>query len=238
MHNVQNAMVAALVSYAMGIKIENIRQGLRTFDTSYFQVPGRMNIFDEHPFKVILDYGHNPAAIQCMVDLVGRLDVEGERICVLSTPGDRRDEDVIQIAQIVAKGKFEHVIVRRDDHRRGRGDREIPELLQKALIEAGYPKDSISLIVDEQEAVDAALERADRGDLILIFGDAISRCWKQIITHRPGQPGTVGPRLVEEQSEVSIPLDGPATPTGMTSAEFEALIIDERGVRLARELSD
>ena len=125
MHNVQNAMVAALISYAMGIKVENIRQGLRTFDTSYFQVPGRMNIFDEHPFKVILDYGHNPAAIKCMVDLVDRLTVEGERICVLSTPGDRRDEDVEEIAQIVANGQFQHVIVRRDDHRRGRGDREI-----------------------------------------------------------------------------------------------------------------
>ena len=26
-----------------------------------------MNVYDEHPFKVILDYGHNPAAIQAMV---------------------------------------------------------------------------------------------------------------------------------------------------------------------------
>ena len=38
MHNVQNAMAAAVVAYAQGIKLENIRQGLRTFDTSYFQV--------------------------------------------------------------------------------------------------------------------------------------------------------------------------------------------------------
>ena len=36
----------------------------RTFDTSFFQVPGRMNIFDQHPFTTILDYGHNPAAIK------------------------------------------------------------------------------------------------------------------------------------------------------------------------------
>ena len=33
-HNVQNAMFAALMAYAMGTRIDNIRQGLRTFDTS------------------------------------------------------------------------------------------------------------------------------------------------------------------------------------------------------------
>ncbi|MCP4845688.1 MAG: cyanophycin synthetase, partial [Actinomycetia bacterium] len=56
MHNVQNAMFAAAVAYSMEVKLEEIRHGLRTFDTTFFQAPGRMNIHDEHPFKVILDY--------------------------------------------------------------------------------------------------------------------------------------------------------------------------------------
>ena len=42
--------------------------------------PGRMNVFDEHPFKVILDYGHNPAAVEAMAELVERLEVTGRRI--------------------------------------------------------------------------------------------------------------------------------------------------------------
>src|SRR6186713_652011 len=75
MHNVQNAMVAAAMAFSMGLKLEDIRHGLRTFDTTFFQTPGRMNIFDEHPFKVILDYGHNAAAVEAMVSLVTRLDV-------------------------------------------------------------------------------------------------------------------------------------------------------------------
>src|SRR4030095_2372526 len=73
MHNVQNAMFAALTAYAMNVKLENIRHGLRTFDTSFFQAPGRMNIFDEHGFKVILDYAHNPAAVEAMCLMVRRL---------------------------------------------------------------------------------------------------------------------------------------------------------------------
>ena len=90
-HNVQNAMFAAAMAYAMEVRLEDIRHGLQTFDTTYFQAPGRMNIYHDHPFKVILDYGHNPAAVEAMVDVAGRLDVKGRRICVLAAPGDRRD---------------------------------------------------------------------------------------------------------------------------------------------------
>ncbi|HRP07307.1 MAG TPA: cyanophycin synthetase, partial [Gemmatimonadales bacterium] len=63
LHNVSNAMVAAAMAFSMGIKLETIRQGLRTFDTTFFQAPGRANVFNEHPFKVILDYGHNAHAV-------------------------------------------------------------------------------------------------------------------------------------------------------------------------------
>ena len=79
MHNVQNAMFAAALAYNMDIGIEDIQHGLRTFDSTFFQAPGRMNIYDEHPFKVILDYAHNAAAVKAICDLVDRFDVEGRR---------------------------------------------------------------------------------------------------------------------------------------------------------------
>jgi cyanophycin synthetase len=120
MHNVQNAMFAAALAYNMDISIEDIRHGLRTFDSTFFQAPGRMNIYDEHPFKVILDYAHNAAAVKAICDLVDRFDVEGRRIAVLAAPGDRRDQDIHDIATIAA-GHFDHYICRCDDNRRGRG---------------------------------------------------------------------------------------------------------------------
>ncbi len=94
MHNVQNAMFAAAMAFSLGIKLDAIRQGLRTFDTTFFQAPGRMNVFNEHPFKVLFDYGHNAHAVAAMADLAQRLDVTGRRIVVLAGPGDRRDEDL------------------------------------------------------------------------------------------------------------------------------------------------
>jgi cyanophycin synthetase len=156
-------MFAGVMAYAMGVKVEHIRQGLRTFDTTYFQAPGRMNVFNDLPFKVIMDYGHNPAAVQVMSDLVQRMDVRGRRIVVLSGPGDRRDEDIRGMAVIAAKA-FDHVILRRDDSLRGRGPREVPEIMHAALRAAGIPDDRSTIIPDEQEAIDHALKMAAPGN--------------------------------------------------------------------------
>ena len=47
-----------------------------------------MNVFDEHPFQVILDYGHNPDAVRGDVpSWRERLEVKGRRIVVLAGPG-------------------------------------------------------------------------------------------------------------------------------------------------------
>lgn len=179
LHNVQNAMFAAGIAFSMGVDLEEIRHGLRTFDTSFFQAPGRMNIFDDHPFKVIMDYAHNPAAVKAMVDLSERLEPKGKRILVLAAPGDRRDEDVRNIASLCA-GKFDHYICRRDDGLRGRESDEIPTMLRDQLMADGVSADAIEVIPEEQVAVDHALNMAQKDDQLLIFVDAIGRSWRQI----------------------------------------------------------
>jgi cyanophycin synthetase len=233
-HNVQNAMFAAAMAFSMGLKLEDIRHGLRTFDTTFFQAPGRMNIFDEHPFKVILDYGHNAAAVEVMCQLVSRLEVAGRRICVLAAPGDRRDEDIAEVGRIAA-GHFDRYIVRRDDGLRGRGPEEVPHLLRDALLEADVPSDKVAVIPDEQAAIEAALCEAQPGDLVLIFADAITRSWKQVIQFRPDATGRLIERTRVPQPEpVAMPAAARATVSLAEDGRRE-FVRDGRGVRLARE---
>ncbi|MDE4976081.1 cyanophycin synthetase, partial [Francisella tularensis subsp. holarctica] len=52
-HNVQNSMFAIAICYSMGMSLDDMRDGLRTYVTSFYQAPGRMNWFEEHPFKVL-----------------------------------------------------------------------------------------------------------------------------------------------------------------------------------------
>jgi len=231
LHNVQNAMVAASLAFALGIKLDAIRQGLRTFDTTFFQAPGRMNVFNEHPFKVLMDYGHNAHAVGVMADLAGRLDVSGRRIVVVAGPGDRRDEDLVEIAGAVA-GKFDRYIVRRDDALRGRDGDEVPRIIAKALKEKGVADAAITIIPDEQEAIAAALKMGHPGDLLLVFADALARSWKQITKfHVEGTPAPAVKR-VEPVAAIEPAIEERAV------VEMDGLIRDERGIRFARETED
>jgi cyanophycin synthetase len=231
MHNVQNAMFAAAMAFSMGVKLEDIRHGLRTFDTTFFQAPGRMNIYDEHPFKVVLDYGHNPAAVGAMVELVRRIEVKGRKIVVVAAPGDRRDEDMHEIARLAA-GRFDHYICRRDDSLRGRAPDEVPRILAATLEKNGVPRSRIREIPDEQAAVDAALRMAAPGDLLLIFADAITRSWKQVIHFHPATSDR--PTVPSE-----VALTSPVLPGAAPMPEDGGTIVrDERGVRLARDDED
>jgi cyanophycin synthetase len=184
LHNVQNAMFAAALAYGLKISRENIEHGLRTFTTSFFQAPGRLNVFDEHPFKVIMDYAHNAHGVRAMTGLTDQLLVAGQRIVVLAAPGDRRDEDVIELAKAAA-GHYDTYICKRDDNTRGRRGDEIPALLKRTLVEAGVADGQVEVIEDEQAAITSALKRAKPGDLVVVFADNVSRSWKQIIYFKP-----------------------------------------------------
>ncbi|PRQ09327.1 cyanophycin synthetase [Enhygromyxa salina] len=265
--NVQNAMFAALIAWVMDVKVDNIRVGLRTFDTTFFQAPGRLNVFDELPFKVILDYGHNPAAVAAMAETAKRMDVGGRRLCVLAAPGDRRDEDIRGIA-VAAATAFDEFVLRRDDSLRGREAHEVPAILRAALLEAGVSPDAITVIEDEQAAVTAALELAEPKDLLVIFGDNITRCWKQIIHFGAGDGrsadpaaivdgiGNLAPALAPElvsglgtgphpivsaeqaASELADQVEPVRDDRPLTIGSHKDVIVDERGVRIAREESD
>jgi cyanophycin synthetase len=230
LHNVQNAMFAAALAYNMDIGLEDIRHGLRTFDSSFFQAPGRTNIYDEHPFRVILDYAHNPAAVTAMCGLVDRFDVEGRKIVVLSAPGDRRDEDIREIAEIAA-GHFDHFVCRCDDGRRGRGEDEVAIMLKNKLLEEGISADQIEVIPDEQEATRHALEMAESGDLILVLGDNTKRTWKQIIYFNSGAHAEAP--VKKTAAALAFPDSG-----GFQIDGDLEIISDERGVRIARDEGD
>jgi cyanophycin synthetase len=193
-----------------------------------------MNVFNEHPFKVLFDYGHNAHAVAAMADLAKRLDVSGRRLVVVAGPGDRRDEDLRDIAKAVAGG-FDHYICRRDDGLRGRASDEVPKLIAATLREHGVPDDRISIIPDEQDAIDAGLRMARPGDVLLVFADALVRSWKQVIKFKPeGVPEKAAARA-------AAPVDdggAPAAEPRFSPEQWEGVSRDERGIFISRESDD
>ena len=234
-HNVQNAMFAAALAYNLGKPLEAIKQGLSTFTTSFAQAPGRMNVYDEHPFRVILDYAHNADGVGHMSRLAEKLEIQGKRIVVIAGPGDRRDLDLQNIAKAAA-GHFDVYICKADDDRRGRAYNEVPQILADTLKSEGINEESIIIINDEVEAIEGALAMASSDDLVMIFGDNITRSWKQIVHFNEDglQPLNTEANPVEI---VSSMLDSNET----DSFELERgmkILKDERGVRIVETHSE
>ncbi len=219
LHNVENAMFAAAMAHALGLTLDQIRNGLRTFDNTFYQSPGRMNVYDEHGFRVILDYGHNEAAVGAMVDLVERLRPLGKRIVCVTCPGDRRDADILAIADKVA-GHFDEYICHSDDNPRGRTPEEVPEIIKARLVERGVDPERVRIVPKEEDSIDTALDLARPQDLVLIFCEGITRSWKRIIYYTPVETAEpVAPERLVAASGFDVP-------------EGYRILSDARGVRI------
>lgn len=174
---VENTLAAVAAAWATGIAWDAIRLGLKTFVGESDNAPGRFNVFDYKGATVIADYGHNPDAIQALVNAVESMPAK-RRSVVISGAGDRRDEDIRDQTRILGKA-FDDVLLYEDQCQRGRTEGEVVALLREGL--AGATRTShIDEIKGEFVAIDKALERLQPGDLSLILIDQVDEALAHI----------------------------------------------------------
>lgn len=180
--NVQNALAAAAAAFAAGAPLHDIRQGLRTFTTSYYLSPGRLNELDVDGVQVIVDYCHNAPGMKMLGDFVDRVGESmtstselgrPSRIGVIATAGDRRDADMRELGAIAAQ-HFDVVVVREDQSLRGRARGEtaalVAEGVRATMAEGGRCK-QLELVLEEIAAIRHAMARANPGDLVVVCVD-------------------------------------------------------------------
>ena len=186
MFNVQNAMAAAAASYCAGAPLHDIRAGLRSFTPSYYQAPGRMNLTEVQGVKVIVDYCHNVPAMVALGDFVDRFFEDAptsverpQRIGVVATAGDRRDQDMIDLGREAGR-HFDKIIVREDERLRGRAPGETAGLIEKGAREAqgsGGRVRRVETVLDEIDATRVAVDQANPGDLVVLCVDRAREVW-------------------------------------------------------------
>jgi cyanophycin synthetase len=180
--NVQNSLAAAAAAFAAGAPLHDIRQGLRTFSTSYYLSPGRLNEIEVGGRNVIVDYCHNAPGMRMLGDFVDRvgesLSATSElgkvsRIGVIATAGDRRDDDMRELGAIAAQ-HFDVVVVREDVALRGRKRGEVAGLVAEGVrqtMTAGGRCKQLEVVLEEIDAVRHAMARANPGDLVVVCVD-------------------------------------------------------------------
>jgi cyanophycin synthetase len=216
--NVQNALAAAAAAWVAGAHLHDIRQGLRTFSTSYFMAPGRLNMFELDGYRVVVDYAHNPPAVRALGEFVERLAepspggrrglVSGRRIGVIATAGDRRDEDIVELGQVAAR-YFDALVVREDANPRGRPRGETAGLVERGVREAmagGARCTSVEVITDELEAARQALDMGREGDLIVVCVDHPNEVWKELQARQHGaaSESPTSPDFDDDRAEIEV----------------------------------
>lgn len=174
---IANALAASLAAFAQGVRIEDIRAALMTFQASSKQTPGRMNLFSLDQFHVLIDYAHNPHSYQALGGFVQNWK-EGECIGVIGAPGDRRDEDFVQLGQL-SSGLFDRIIIKEDDDNRGRDRGNTAEFIVQGIRET-KPDARYETILDETIAIQTALDTATPGSLVVILPESVTRAIKLI----------------------------------------------------------
>jgi cyanophycin synthetase len=195
--NVQNALAATAAAWAAGAHLHDIRQGLRTFTTSYFMAPGRLNMFELDGYRVVVDYAHNPPAMEALGEFVERLteptpggaraSVTGRRIGVVATAGDRRDEDIRELGRVAAR-YFDEIIIREDENNRGRPRGNTAALIAEGLETAGSKRrvGPVQTVLDELDATRTALDTAAAGDVVVVCVDHANQVWKELQRRQHG----------------------------------------------------
>jgi cyanophycin synthetase len=174
---VENTMAAVGAAWALGIDWDVIRAALLSFDSDVNTTPGRFNMFDYKGATLIADYGHNPDAIQALVQAVDSLPAK-RRLAVISGAGDRRDIDLRRQTEILGEA-FDEVVLYEDQCQRGRPDGEVVKLLREGLANASRTS-QIREIRGEFLAIDTALAALEEGDLALILVDQVEEALAHI----------------------------------------------------------
>ena len=116
-------------------------------------------------------------------------------------------------------------------------------MIAKVLRSRGVPESAISIIPDEQEAIDAALHMGKQGDLLLIFADALARSWKQVTKFRPvaapaSAAAAAAPKTAKPINDASTAENDDQALSSDAALEAAGFVRDERGLRFVKESED
>jgi cyanophycin synthetase len=168
---VENVLAASAAAWALKVPQEAIRAALESFRGDLHDLPGRFNILASGESTVIADYGHNPSAVQALIEAVGQFPHKS-RMVIYSAEGDRRDEAIMKQAELIANAFDRVILYEEPSRRRGRAPGVIFDLLRRGVA-CGTRVSEVIEIHGELAAIEMGLRSVRPGELLLIQVDAV-----------------------------------------------------------------
>jgi len=171
-YNVENVLGAVASAEALGLPRAAVVRGLQGF--SMHDNPGRGQVIDSNGVTVVLDFGHNPEGVRAVMQLVTSLRAksgkQGRLTVVTGSPGDRSDQEILDVARVLGESRPDRVFVRElTDYARGRAPGDVPALFRRAFLEHGLHEDAFAMASSEVDALERAFVGAVAGDFIVVL---------------------------------------------------------------------
>ena len=166
--NISNAMHTIAACFHAGIDIGSIRSALSVFSAGQEFTPGRMNEFDNLPFRFIMDFAHNPDGMQKICEFADLQSVKGRKIIAFGGLGKRSDDINRKIAQAVA-GHFDFYFCKDFEPSQPPKRRFTGPFMQKILIEEGVPREATTVLTFGMDVTFRILDSCAPGDLLLML---------------------------------------------------------------------
>lgn len=172
-HNVANALAASALCLALSVPNAAVIEGLCGMQLN--DNPGRCNLYAVDGYEVLLDFAHNPDAMEALFAIAqGR--PANRRILCFGQAGDRTDAQISALAKAAwAIGLDRIVISELGDYRRGRDSGEVFALLKNTLLDEGAELDEIAHYDTEAESLADAMQWAAPGDLVIMLALSSAR---------------------------------------------------------------
>ena len=166
-HNVANSLAAAALTHCLGASFDDFRTGLTTM--SQDDNPGRCNVYDVDGRKVLVDFAHNPRAMQALFDMAQALPAKRRALC-FGQAGDRPDHAIRELARDAWSIGLDKVIVSElATYHRGREAGEVYEVIRDELLACGADPAQIEHHEEETDSLAAAMAWAEPGDLVIML---------------------------------------------------------------------
>jgi cyanophycin synthetase len=165
-HNVANTLAATAGARALGISAAQVAAGLRDFLNTAELMPGRLNLYVRGDELAIIDYAHNEAGLEALLDTAeGLIGKRGKRRATLSviigTAGDRPEDSLRAIGRLAGERGDRVTIKESLTFLRGRSRAAVVGEFVAGAHQAGVAASNIPVYVDELEALTAELAAVD-----------------------------------------------------------------------------
>lgn len=153
-HNIYNALAAACVGHALGMKLEEICRGIESVET----IGGRNNLIHVKGLTIIDDcYNANPVSMEDSIDVLSKAG--GRKIAVLGDMGELGKEEKelhAQVGAYLSKKNIDYLFCT------GELSREIAREARK------NPMCTVAHFTSKEELIPALLQEVKEGDTILV----------------------------------------------------------------------